>query len=180
MQDKKTKGQPSRADRFWSIFLFTKDGKVKSPLIIYSFSMSFVLIAIYTVSYAFFIDPVHLLLLSSPAWLVALLESLIPALAGCALLCLLQKIIVNKLFIPAAYIWLLAYALFILAWMMLSLENGDDREFFLALYARLVPAPVVIGGAGSWLLYLRKGKTRRGGSPGLSLNRNTQSAASPE
>lgn len=141
MQYKKTQGQPSRADRFWSIFLFTKNGRVKSPLIIYSFSMSIVLIVIYTVAFTFLIDPLHLLFQASPAWLGDLIGSLLPALAGCALLCMLQKITDNKMFIPAAYVWLLLYAVFILAWMMLSLNAPDDREFFLALYVRLVPPP---------------------------------------
>lgn len=158
MQDKKTQKQPSGADKFWSIFLFTKNGRVKSTLVIYSFSMSIVLIAVYTVAFSFLIDPLHLLFRASPAWIGDLFGSLLPALAGCALLCLLQKITDNKVFIPAAYIWLVVYALFILVWMMLSLETGDDREFFFALYVRLVPAPVIIGGACSWLLYLKAGK----------------------
>ena len=179
MQDMKTQSQPSRADRFWNIFLFTKNGKVKNPMIIYSFSMSIVLIAIYIVAFSFLIDPLHLLFQASPVWLGDLLGSLMPALVGCALLCLLQRITDNKMFIPAAYIWLLIYALFILVWMMLSLNAPDDREFFLALYVRLVPAPIMIGGACSWLMYLKAGRTGKGGSPNSSLSQSTQSAPGP-
>ena len=154
MQKEKPKpAGPSKADRFWSIFLFTKDGKIKNPLIIYSFSLSFVLLAVYGMAYYFLIDPVHFAFDTSPLWLANIMESLLPGLAGCALVCLLQATAKGKSYIPVAYLWLAVYALLILAWMMASLDTGDDRAFFLGLFLRLVPVPLLIGGGASWLFY---------------------------
>ncbi|MHC1786469.1 MAG: hypothetical protein AB9880_05370 [Christensenellales bacterium] len=166
MQKKRGTGQPSRADKFWSIFLFTKDGKVKSPTLIYSFSLSIVLIALYALAYYFLIDAVHMLFLTSPAWLRDLMESLLPALLASAVLCLLQGLSGNKKYLPAAYLWLLVYALFILGWMLLALEAADDKAFFLALFIRLVPGPLLTGGICSWLMHLRAGRKPGGAAAG--------------
>lgn len=162
MQKEKQKPKgPSKADKFWSIFLFTKDGKVKNPLIIYSFSLSFVLMAVYGMAYYFLIDPVHFAFSGAPLWLLNLMESLLPGLAGCALVCLLQATAREKNYIPVSYLWLSVYALFILAWMMASLETGDDRSLFLGLFLRLVPVPLLAGGGASWLFY-RKSRGSNG------------------
>ena len=165
MQEKKPRTGPSRADRFWSIFLFTKNGKVKNPLIIYSFSLSFVLLAVYGAAYWFLIDPVHHLFSGAPAWLTGLAESLIPALAGSALLLLLQKATGNRVYIPAAYVWLLLYATVVIAWMLLTVPSGEDRAFFLDLFARVIPAPLILGGIPSWLLYRKQAGSRHQGPP---------------
>ena len=153
MQDKKSQIGPSRADRFWGAFLFTKNGRVKSPLIIYSFSLSIVLLLIYGAAYWFLIDPLHHLLIAAPIWAATLFESLLPALAGCALVCLVHKWSGSKRFIPAAHLWLLLYALLTLFFMLIFLEIQDDRAAFFSLYLRIVPLPVLLGGLSTWLLY---------------------------
>ena len=153
MQQKEPRPGPSRADRFWSIFLFTKDGRVKNPLIIYSFSLSFVLLAVFGAAYFFLIDPVHHLFSGAPAWQTGLAESLLPALAGSALLLMLQKATGNRVYLPASYVWLLVYAAFVILWMLLRIPSGEERAFFLDLFVRLIPAPLVLGGIPAWLLY---------------------------
>ncbi len=177
MQKQKPKPTPSKADKFWSIFLFTKDGKVKNPLLIYSFSLSFVLLAVYGLAYYFLIDPVYLALQSGPSWLVVLGESLLPGLAGCAFICLLQSLSKKKNYITAAYLWLVIYALFILAWMMLTLEAGEDRLFFLGLFLRLVPVPLIVGGLSSLFMYRKSaGLGKRTKPARLDETSNTPSA----
>jgi hypothetical protein len=44
---------------FWDAFRFTKDGHFKSTLLIYSFSLSFVFIAVYIACYWLLIDPIE-------------------------------------------------------------------------------------------------------------------------
>ena len=158
MQDTNSQMNESRADRFWSFFLFTKNGRVKNPLIIYSFSISFVLLAIYGIAYWFLLDPVHLLFNKNHAWVLSLMESFLPALAGCAFICLIQKISGNKRFIPLAHIWMLLYALFTLVFMLTSLEAAEEKRAFFSLFLRVIPIPVLLGGLSSWMLYRKSGK----------------------
>lgn len=176
MQHGQPKTGPTRADKFWSIFLFTKDGKVKSPLIIYSFSLSVVLLAVYGASYFFLVDAVHHALIGSAAWVSDLAESLIPGLIGAGLVSLLQSTSKGKGYIPAAYVWLLLYAVFILAAMMLTLQLYEDRMFFLSLFFRLVPVPLVVGGGISWKMYLKNSSRKSGGQ--ASPPRGADSAGS--
>lgn len=153
MQDKKPQTGPSRADKFWSMFLFTKNGRIKSPLIIYSFSLSLVLLLVYGAAYWFLIDPVHHLFRDFSLQATDFFESLLPALAGCVLVCLVHKLSGAKRFIPAAHIWLMLYSVITLFFMLLFLEEQDDKNAFLSLYLRIVPLPVLLGGFSSWLIY---------------------------
>ena len=164
MQDKIPPTGPSRADKFWSMFLFTKNGRIKSPLIIYSFSLSLVLLLVYGAAYWFLVDPVHHIFRELCPRAADFFESLLPALAGCALVCLVHKLSGAKRFIPAAHLWLMLYAVITLFFMLLFLEVQDDKNAFLSLYLRIVPLPVLLGGLSSWLIY-------RKNSPGHSSKR---------
>ena len=57
-----------RADRFWEAFLFTENGKPKSSLIIYTFSLSLVFTAVYILCYEVSIRLLTGLLASLPAF----------------------------------------------------------------------------------------------------------------
>ncbi|NLA53572.1 MAG: hypothetical protein GX858_04350 [Clostridiales bacterium] len=153
MQNTKFPVQESRADRFWSMFLFTKNGRVKNPLIIYSFSISIVLLLIYGLSFWFLVDPIHHLLGETSALTASLMESIVPPLASCALVCLMQKVSGNKRFIPAAHIWLLLYAMLTLVLMLVLLENVQDEKAFLSLFLKITAIPVLLGNLSTWLMY---------------------------
>ncbi len=147
-----------KADKFWNIFLFVKDGKIKSRLIIYSFSLSIIFLVLYGISYYFLIDPLHLAFTSMPSWLSDLGQVMIPPIVTSALICLIQFLSGNSNYFPAAYVWLLLFGLFVLGWMMISLEAPEDRSFFLNMFLRVVPGPVIVGGASSVLLFFNRNK----------------------
>ena len=48
----------SAADSFWSAFQMTENGKVKSTLLLYSFCLCWVYIAVYFIAFAFLLDPI--------------------------------------------------------------------------------------------------------------------------
>ena len=79
MAAKKKKQTQSRADRFWSAFLFTENGKPKSSTLLYTFCLSFVLLAVYALCSYFAIE-----FLTAPLENVntALANSLISIVAG--------------------------------------------------------------------------------------------------
>lgn len=177
MQDKKPQATPTRADRFWSIFLFTKNGRIKSPLIIYSFSLSLVLLLVYGAAYWFLIDPVHHLFRESSTMATDFFETLFPAMAGCVLVCLVHKWSGAKRFIPAAHLWLFLYAVLTLLYMLNSLESPDDKTLFVNLFIRLVPVPVLLGGLSSFLIYKKHHSPMRTGKTPVSV-RSSQDASS--
>ena len=144
-----------RADAFWSIFLFTKNGKVKSTTLIYSFSLSILFLAVFTALYLLLIDPIELALAGkAPAWLRSLCESLAPALLGALLTASLCFVFKEKKLVWMAYAWLWLYAVVMLIGVAAGLAPDVRRDFFL-LYAMVVPAPLVFGTALSVLLYVR-------------------------
>ena len=144
-----------RADEFWNIFLFTKNGKIKSTLLVNSFSLSILFLAVYFLSYYLLIDLIDMAVASVfPVWLANICESLLPGVIAAGLCCLLLFVFKERRLVPLAHLWLLLYALVMLIGVAVGLD-AEVRAFFLALYASFVLPGVLIGGALSVLLYLR-------------------------
>jgi hypothetical protein len=148
----------TKSDKFWNIFLFTKNGKLKSTLIVNSFSLSLLFMAIYGLSYLMLIDPLESMLAARyGVALASFAESALPALAGSVLCCSLFFVFRDKRLIPGAYVWLLLFSLFVLIYLLITLQSGD-RGVFLSLYGMIVPAPLILGGGCSAYLYIKRKK----------------------
>lgn len=133
--------------KFWDMFRFTKDGKPKSSLVVTSFSLSILLMALYAVLYYFLADPMEKLFGGWPHLPVVLLEAILPAIPGALVSLLLMRFIGNKRVVPLAYLWLFLYAAAMLIAMLVSLRGeADARAAFLSVFAMVVPAPVLLGG----------------------------------
>ena len=98
------------ADSFWSAFQMTENGKVKSTLLLYSFCLCWVYIAVYVACFAFLLDPLESLLSGAPTALVCLVEALVPALVGTVICMLPWPLFQEKRLIPVSYIWMLLLA----------------------------------------------------------------------
>ncbi len=159
MDNKRTpEKKETKADKFWNIFLFTKNGKVKSTLVVNTFSLSLLFIAIYSFSYLMLIDPLENILAARyGVALASFAESAVPALVGSVLCCSLFFVFKDKRLVPGAYFWLLLFSLFVLIYLFITLQS-EDRGVFLSLYGRIVPAPLVIGGGCSAYLYIKRKK----------------------
>lgn len=144
-----------RGDSFWNIFLFTKDGRIKSTLVIYSFCLSILFLVIYILAYLLLLDGLDSLLAGKmPTWLVNLLESVIPALIGSMLCCLPHFALKEKKLIPLAYTWLLLYAVGAVIYILAGLP-AEDRWIAMGLILLVVPSTLILGGGLSAFLYLR-------------------------
>lgn len=145
----------TKADKFWSIFLPVKDGKIKSTLLVNSFSLSFLFLAVYILSYLLLIDPIDAMIAEhmSPL-MVSLIESIIPAIIGSLLCCSLHFLVSDKRIVPAAYIWLVIYSLFVFIGMLTPLQ-AEERSLFFQLFGLLIVVPVITGGIFSTFLYFR-------------------------
>ena len=96
------------ADKFWGAFQMTENGRVKSTILLYSFCLCWVLLAVYGGCFAL-LNPWLDGLLSGSAlhvWLISLVEALAPAAAGTAAASLVWLLPGDKRLLPAGHLWL--------------------------------------------------------------------------
>lgn len=155
-KEERARARSKAADKFWRSFLFTEGGRVKSTLLLNSFCLSVAFIAVYALAFYWLLDGLHTLVGTAPRLLANLVETLVPALAGTTVCSLAWFISKEKRLLFATYLWmaLLALASFIT---MLIVLNGDPtaRMLFFQFFLLLVPAPLLLGGGLSLLLYRR-------------------------
>lgn len=144
-QAEREKERARRADSFWNSFQMTENGHVKSTLLLNSFCLAILFVAVYAVAFFLLTDPIHAWLSGGPLLLENLVNALLPALLGTAV-CGLFHFLCQPQTVLAAYLWLLALALACLVTMLILLrgESGASR-LFLQFFAMLVPAPLLCG-----------------------------------
>ena len=150
------------AESFWGAFQMTENGKVKSTLLLYSFCLCWVFIAVYGALFFFLLDPLNALTSGLPVFAVNLVEALVPAVTGaaiCSLAWFLSR--TEKRLLPAAYSWLLLLMLACLI-TLLVYSNGEREVQLLILqfFGMFVLPPVFLGGGLSIFLYYRYWKNK--------------------
>ena len=123
------KARAQRADSFWNAFQLTENGHVKSTLLLNSFCLSIVFLAVYFAAFYLLADPIHALLSPAPLAVENLASALLPAAAGTAV-CGLTHLLCRPQTVLASYLWLLALAAAILIVMLLMLHGGAERLCF--------------------------------------------------
>lgn len=144
------------ADSFWSAFQMMENGKVKSTLMLYSFCLCWVFIAVYVGAIALLIGPLHVLMDGAPVLLENVVTALVPAVLGTAVCCLTWLLPGDKRKLPAAYLWLTLLMLACLIALMVLL-SGERRVQILALqfFGMFALVPLILGDAVSILLFYR-------------------------
>lgn len=144
-----------RADSFWGIFMPVKDGKIKSTLVVNSFSFSILCLAIYVALYIFLIDPLGSLVgADAPVYLENIVESIVPAILGTLICCSFHFVFKQKKIIPAAYAWLTVLGIGA-SIAVVVIVPADIRPYMLHLVLLCVPAPLITGCGLSAFLYSR-------------------------
>jgi hypothetical protein len=141
-------------NHFGDMFRFTKNGRPQSTTVLMTFSYSLLFLAIYMLSFFLLVPPVHRLFSPGPEWLSALMESLLPSIAG-AVVCSLPLLFVReKQYVPMSYAWLLGYMVLLLIAMLVSLRQEKEALFlFLRLFVMMVPCPLLFGWGLAVFLY---------------------------
>jgi len=142
------------ADKFWGAFQMTENGRVKSTILLYSFCLCWVLLAVYGGCFALLNPWLDGLLSGSalPVWLISLVEALAPAAAGTAAASLVWLLPGDKRLLPAGYLWLtlLMLACLVALIILMGLENTG---WVLQFFGMFVLAPLALGVGSSMLLY---------------------------
>lgn len=134
-----------RESKFWDAFRFTKNGKVKSTLIIYSFSLSFLFIAIYVAAYWLLIDVLEFglkdYLSTQPLILV---ESFVPALLGSLVCCAFHFLFTDKKMVLFTYGWIILFAIVIAA-AAGAVFTSQEMGILWVLALRFAVPPIGVG-----------------------------------
>ena len=142
----------SRAERFWSAFRFTENGRPKSGFGVYTFSLSLLYAAVYFACYEGAIRLLSGPLEPLPAWAANLLIALPASLTGAALCCLPHRFFSDKRLVFGGHLWLCAYAAAVLVIMLILLGFTEAYGAFLTFFGWFVLPPVGLGTAISALL----------------------------
>ena len=144
-----------REQSFWKAFLFTKDGKPKSGLLIYTFCLSFLFIGLYILMFSLFIDWLTPVLESCSPLVSNLVVSLAVSAVGILVGALIHRFVREKRLFFGTFLWLTVYLVAVLVTMLLMLRGTDGMEAFLYFYLWFMVIPVLSGLPVSFLLYRR-------------------------
>ncbi|MBO4367529.1 MAG: hypothetical protein J5859_02345 [Clostridia bacterium] len=155
VQQDKQERQSERAERFWSAFRFTENGKPKSSLIVYTFSLSLVYAAVYFFCYEGAIHLLTDLVSALPPWAGNAVIAFTASAAGAAVCCLPHRFFRDKRLVSGAHLWLCLYALAVLVTMLILLGFTGAFTSFLTFFAWFLLPPTALGTILSALLYRR-------------------------
>ena len=154
-QREKEERRAKRADSFWEAFRFTENGKPKSSLILYTFSLSILFVLVYMACYEGAIRLLTEPLSALPAWASNLVIALLSSAAGCALCCLPHRFFGDKRLVFGGHLWLCGYAAAVLVTMLILLGPTEGFQSFLVFFCWFVLPPTALGTLISALLFKR-------------------------
>lgn len=142
---------------FKDFFRFTKNGKMKSGTVVYSFSLAVLFLIVYGAAYYFLIDVLAPLTEGLPIFVSDLIGAVVPAIAG-GLICMIPVLLMKeRRYAVLAYLWLAVFAvLFLIVMTAMLWKEPDALSIFIRLFLIMVPAPLILGGGAAWYLYKRQ------------------------
>ncbi|MDD6679315.1 MAG: MFS transporter [Firmicutes bacterium] len=142
-----------REKSFWKAFLFTKDGKPKSGLLIYTFCLSFVFIGLYIAAFFYFIDWLSPSLETRSPLVSNLVVSAAVSAVGILTGWLIHHFSKEKRLFFGTFVWMAVYLVLVLITMLIMLRGTGAVEAFLYFYLWFMVIPVISGLPVSFLLY---------------------------
>lgn len=143
------------ADSFWSAFRMTENGKPKSGLLVYTFCLSFVMLAVYGGAFFVVIEGLHDLTAGLPVFWGNLIQSLTAAIVGMLVSMLLHFVLRDKRLMFGTYLWLTLYAAACLVTLLIFLRGTGAAGALLTFYGWFVVIPLVLGLAVTYYLFRR-------------------------
>lgn len=146
IQDKEWNEKVTKAaDSFWSAFRMTENGKPKSGLLVYTFCLSFVMLAVYGAAFFVVIEGLHNLTVGLPVFWGNLIQSLAAAIVGLLVSILLHFVLPDKRLMFGTYLWLALYAVACLITLLIYLQGTGAVGALLTFYGWFVVIPLVLG-----------------------------------
>lgn len=156
IQDKEWNEKVTKAaDSFWSAFRMTENGKPKSGLLVYTFCLSFVMLAVYGAAFFVVIEGLHNLTVGLPVFWGNLIQSLAAAIVGLLVSILLHFVLPDKRLMFGTYLWLALYAVACLITLLIYLQGTGAAGALLTFYGWFVVIPLALGLAVTHYLFRR-------------------------
>lgn len=152
-QDNTPERPPKR--HFWQNFLTEDSGEIRKILTMSSFALSFLLLIIHFTAYILLMPLLEKIFGGGPRLIATLAEAVIPALIAVGAVMLCWPLFKDKRVLPAAYIWLLIFALVIFIGVVIKLRNDPEaRSMFVYVFSWDVIPSLLIGNFAAWRRYL--------------------------
>ncbi len=158
---KREKGQLSRkVDQICQAIFLTENGKPKSALLIYSFSLALLFIVVFIVSYMLLLEPLEMAFKNMSVFVRNLVEYTIPALVGCIpCLSLSFAFRERKNMVAASFSWLDVIVIIMFVTMAFMVDKGDwatEYRLFLTVLGLPMLISAVLGTVGSQVIYRKR------------------------
>ena len=153
-----------KIDQICRVVFLTEEGKPKSTLLIYSFSLALLFLALIMISYWVLLEPLERAFASSPVWVRNTVEYLVPAIVGCipcVALSFAFKVRMNM--VPAAFAWVFFIAMIAMVTMIFMVDPSDwvmEYKLFLAIAGIPMLVSAFLGIVASQIVYRRRLKAR--------------------
>ena len=156
IQDKEWNDKVTKAaNSFWSAFQMTENGKPKSGLLVYTFCLSFVMLAVYGGAFFVVIDGLYNLTAGLPVFWGNLIQSLTATILGLLVSILLHFVLRDKRLMFGTYLWLALYAVACLVTLLIYLRGTGAVGALLTFYGWFVAIPLVPGLVVTYYLFRR-------------------------
>lgn len=155
------RGQLSRKiDQICSAIFLTENGKPKSALLIYSFSLALVFIIVFIASYMLLLEPLEMAFQARSVFVRNVVEYTVPAIIGCIpCLALSFAFKERKNMVAAAFTWLDVIVLIMFVTMAFMADKDDwvtEYRMFLAIIGLPMLISGVLGTVGAQTIYRRR------------------------
>ena len=151
-----------KIDHICRVVFLTEEGKPKSTILIYSFSLSLLFIVVFLISYWMLLEPLEKALQSSSVVLRNIVEYTVPAIAGCipcVALSFAFKVRMNM--VPAAFTWLCVIDVIMFVTMAFMVDMSDwatEYGLFMAITGVPMLLSALLGTVASQVVYRRRKK----------------------
>ena len=152
-QDNAPERPPKR--RFWQNFYTEESGEIRKILMLSSLVLSFLLLIVHITSYILLMPLLEKVFGGAPRLVATLAEAMIPALIAVGAVMLCWPLFKDKRVLPAAYIWLVLFALVIFVAVLIKLKDDPEaRDLFLYIFSWDAVPSLLIGNFAAWRRYL--------------------------
>ncbi|MBP5163167.1 MAG: hypothetical protein ILP16_09375 [Spirochaetales bacterium] len=149
-----------KVDHICRVIFLTEEGKPKSTLLIYSFSLALLFIVVFLVSYWLLLEPLEMALSGSSVVMRNIVEYTVPALVGCIPCVALSFAFKERMnMVPAAFTWLCVIDLIMFVTMIFMVDRSDwvtEYRLFLAIVGLPMLISAVLGTVASQVVYRRR------------------------
>ncbi len=158
---KEDRGQLSRkVDRICQAIFLTENGKPKSALLIYSFSLALLFVVVFIASYMLLLEPLEMAFQNKSVFVRNLVEYSIPAIIGC-LPCLALSFAFRerKNMVAASFTWFDVIVIIMFVTMAFMVDKSDwatEYRLFLNILGLPMLISALLGTVGSQVIYRRR------------------------